>query len=295
MSRTIPPSELILNDDGSIYHIKLRPEHIGDYIITVGDPGRVPVVSRHFDEIEAKKSKREFVSHVGRVGNKRITVISTGIGPDNIDIVLNELDALVNIDLETRQIKEQKRSLNIIRLGTSGCLQPHIPVDSLLFSAFGMGLDNLLYFYTFVNNPAEAKLRADLSLFLAEHDIELPVAPYFVEGSQTLLQQLGQNDHRGITITAPGFYAPQGRQLRARSALTRNFLEKLAAFSSHEHRITNFEMETSAIYGLSRILGHQAMSCNVILANRARNSFSADPGKAVEHLVETLMTRISDS
>ena len=294
MSTTIPPSELIINPDGSIYHIKLRPEDVGDFIITVGDPGRVEVVSKYFDEIVAKKSKREFVSHIGRVGSKRITVISTGIGPDNIDIVLNELDALVNIDLEKREVKEELRSLKIIRLGTSGCLQSDIPVDHMLFSAFGMGLDNLLYFYDFANNAAEAQLRADFSLFLDESQISLPVNPYFVQGSQRLLEGLARKDYQGVTITAPGFYAPQGRQLRAPSHLSKEFLQKLATFRSEHIRITNFEMETSAIYGLSRLLKHEALSCNIVLANRARNTFSQDPASAIDRMVSTVLERISE-
>lgn len=294
MSRQLSPSELIVNPDGSIYHINLHPKDLGDYIITVGDPGRVPMVSRYFDEIETKKEKREFVTHVGRVGDKRLTVISSGIGPDNIDIVINELDALANIDLENRTVREDLRSLNILRLGTSGCLQADIPVDNILFSGFGMGMDNLLHFYQHSSNPAEARLRADFSYFMNEHDIKIPVEPYFAQGSTELLAGLNRNDYTGITITAPGFYAPQGRQLRARSKMEPQLLEKLAQFHSDDWVITNFEMETSAIYGLSRILGHQALSCNLILANRAANTFSPAPKKAMDQMIQTLLERISE-
>ncbi|MCB0636980.1 MAG: nucleoside phosphorylase [Lewinella sp.] len=293
MSNKIPPSELILNEDGSIYHLALLPEDLGDYIITVGDPGRVPMVSKYFDEVEVKKSKREFVTHVGRVGQTRITVLSTGIGPDNIDIVLNELDALVNIDLESRTIKEDLTSLHILRLGTSGCLQPDIMVDSLLFSGFGLGFDNLLHFYHERCNLAEATLRADLALFLHEHEIELPNDPYPAQGSQEMLEKLSHGDPSGITITAPGFYGPQSRRLRLAPLIAAEDLATLSHFKSQGFRMTNFEMETSAIYGLSRLLGHHALSCNVVLANRSNNTFSSNPRAAVDRMIQTMLDRLA--
>lgn len=293
MPTSLLPSELIVNPDGSIYHLNLRPEDIGDTIITVGDQNRVPMVSQHFDRLEVRREKREFVTHTGYLGNKRISVISTGIGPDNIDIVLNELDALVNIDLQKREPSAQHRSLDVIRIGTTGGLHSSSPVDAIVCSAFGLGFDNLLHFYEWEPNAAERTMMKDWNAFVAARDYALPMTPYSVEASSRLLDHIAAGHTKGITITAPGFYAPQGRQLRAKSRLSAEVMDGLREFSSNGHPITNLEMETSAIYGLCRILGHQALSCNVVLANRQDNTFSADPKKAVKDLITAILERIA--
>lgn len=294
MKDFLPPSELIVNTDGSIYHLNLRPEDIGDYIITVGDPKRVARVSQHFDELTLRKEKREFVTHTGRLGNKRITVISTGIGPDNIDIVLNELDALVNIDFAERKEKAIKKSLPIIRIGTTGGLQPAHDVDTIVCSSAAMGFDNLMSFYKWQPSELERQMEIGWLDFLEAQEQEFPIRPYFVEGSPTLLESIGRNYAQGITITAPGFYGPQGRTLRAATALSATLFDQLKAFKFGQQQITNLEMETSALYALSRILGHQALSCSVILANRFKNTFSPDPKAAVDHLIREVLERIAD-
>jgi uridine phosphorylase len=295
MPQRLAPSELVIKEDGTIYHLNLRPEDIADTIITVGDPGRVGQVSKHFDRIELQQQKREFVTHTGWLGQKRLTVISTGIGPDNIDIALNELDALANIDFRTRQITKNPRTLRFIRLGTSGCLQDDIEVERLVFSAYGLGLDNLLYFYGYQARGSAADLQQALAEHLVHAGIQLPITPYLVAGAEELLQNLAEHDARGITITSPGFYAPQGRQLRLPSRILPATLDALTSFRHPLARITNFEMETSAIYGLSHLLGHQALSCNVILANRAHGTFSPDPLAAVEKMIVEMLRRISES
>ncbi|MCG8326191.1 MAG: nucleoside phosphorylase [Chitinophagales bacterium] len=285
-------SELVVNPDGSIYHLKLRPEEVAPIIITVGDPGRVAMVSKYFDEIEVKKDKREFHTHTGRLGSKRITVISTGIGPDNIDIVFNELDALFNIDLEARTIKEELTQLNFIRIGTSGSLQADIPVDSFLASAYGLGLDNLIHYYQYQVNLGEAELTDELNEFLSfTSDLRF----YPAEGSPYLLNSIADEMAQGITLTAPGFYAPQGRSLRLPARFDRNVFEQLGHFSFQKYRITNLEMETSAIYGLSRMLGHRALSTNVILANRPNGQFSTTPHESVDRLIRHVLEKIENS
>ncbi|MCB0654412.1 MAG: nucleoside phosphorylase [Saprospiraceae bacterium] len=285
--KKIPESELVVNGDGSIYHLNLKPEHIAETIITVGDPGRVAMVSKYFDKIEFKGQKREFVTHTGQLGNKRLTVISTGIGPDNIDIVMNELDALVNIDLDTRQPKSTQTSLDIIRMGTSGCLQPGVEVGSLVLSVFAVGLDNLMHFYHFFPDKIESALYKKL---LDSH-FPFPTRPYAVQGSEALLNALGEGLRQGITMTAPGFYAPQGRSVRLESRL-QGKLESLMDFRFEQWPIMNFEMESSAIYGLSKLLGHRALSCNVILANRADKTFSNDPKGITEYMIKTMLERL---
>ena len=271
----IESSELVLNPDGSVYHLNILPEDVADTVIFVGDPGRVERVSQHFDRIEIKKSKREFVTHTGYIGTKRLTVISTGIGPDNIDIVMNELDALVNINLETRTVKKEHKTLKIIRIGTSGSLQADIDVDSIVVSSYGMGFDNLLKFYKYDNSADENILEFEFSNHIQKEGISLPVTPYIVSGCKKLLDSVGKGFKSGITATCPGFYGPQGRKLRLQPESS-DFLYLLSSFSMNQHRITNFEMETSAIYGLAGLLGHQALSCNVILANRLSGEFVKD-------------------
>jgi len=286
----IPDSELILNEDGSIYHLNLLPAQIANTIITVGDPDRVAQVSKHFDSIEVKVQKREFVTHTGMLGGKRISVISTGIGTDNIDIVLNELDALVNVDLATRTVKKEHTTLDIIRIGTSGCLQKDIPVDSYLVSAFGIGMDGLIHYYDYKNNADETLLHYNFIEYRAS-DLAYPIRPYIAQGSKELIAQFGQKMLKGITITCPGFYAPQGRTVRAKSTVE-DMLPILAGFKDKDLRITNFEMETAGIYGLANLLGHRAISCNALLANRATNTFSKNPKEAVERLIKNVLESI---
>lgn len=288
----LPPSELILDQDGSIYHLNLHPEDIADTIITVGDPERVKKVSRFFDRIELKKQKREFVTHTGWFEGKRLTVISTGIGTDNIDIVVQELDALVNIDLKKRQEKEEKKSLDIIRIGTSGCLQADISVDSFVASAYGIGFDNLMQFYAYQPGEIVQNLTTALSAFMyEEHFPTIPI--YGAQADQGLLNQIGFDFHKGITITSSGFYGPQGRSLRLKSLLSSENLDNLGKFRFRECPITNFEMETAGIYSLASQLGHNALSCNLILANRMNNTFSTQPKKFMHQLIKTVLERIA--
>ncbi|MCB9275874.1 MAG: nucleoside phosphorylase [Lewinellaceae bacterium] len=288
----IPESELILNPDGSIYHLNLLPEDLAPAIITVGDPGRVERVSKYFDEIEVKKQKREFVTHTGRIGNKRLTVLSSGIGTENIDIVLNELDALVNIDFDQRAVRPELTSLNIIRIGTSGSLHAGIPVGSFVASAYGLGLDNLLSYYDYKPNLGEAELTDELKQFMA---LSVDIPFYAAECSVELMKAIGAGMHQGITLTSAGFYGPQGRVLRAGARYDAQRFQQLAGFSFRKTPVTNFEMETSAIYALSRMLGHRALSTNVILANRASQRFSANPREEMEKLIRTVLERVSDS
>ncbi len=277
----IAASELIINSRGAVYHVNCRPEEIAHTIITVGDPDRVKEVSKHFDSIEFTNNHREFVTHTGYIGKKRLSVTSTGIGPDNIDIVLNELDALVNIDFETRTIKENLTQLNIIRVGTSGSLQQEIPVDSFVASTHGLGLDNLLNFYRYSNNDEEIQLQ---QAFVNHTQIDAITKPYIFGASASLLKEFVQGFHQGITVTCPGFYGPQGRVLRMGLAQP-NLIDSLTAFSFGNHRISNFEMETSAIYGMGKVLGHHCLSLSAIVANRISKEFSSDGGKAVENLI----------
>ena len=277
----IEESELIINNRGAIYHVNLRPEEMANTIITVGDPDRVKEVSKYFDKIEIKQQHREFIAHTGYVGKKRLTVISTGIGPDNIDIVLNELDALANIDLKTRTIKPQTTQLTFIRLGTSGSLQAGIPVDSFVAGTHGLGLDNLQHYYRYDNNEEERQMYEH---FMNHTQLEGTIMPYIASASVGLLKHFVDGFHHGITVTCPGFYGPQGRVLRMKLA-NPNLINQLTSFRFGNHFISNFEMETSAIYGISRILGHQCLSINVIVANRISKQFSKDGAAAVEGLI----------
>ena len=279
----IKESELILNPDGSIYHLNLRPEQVADTIILVGDPNRVPRVSAYFDTIEFSTQKREFCTHTGTYKGKRLTALSTGIGPDNIDIVINELDALFNIDLHTRKPKEQLTSLNIVRFGTSGSLQADIPVDSFVLSSHGLGMDNMLHAYKDAPNVREIAME---EAFMAYTQWNTDKGrPYIVGCGETLKQRLLTDKvFEGITGTAPGFYGPQGRMLRL-SVQDPTLNDKLHSFNYKGYRMTNLEMETSAIYGLSKLLGHQAVSLNAIIANRAAGTFTKDTKKVVENLI----------
>ncbi len=278
----IPPSELIINPQGCIYHLNLHPDEIADTVILVGDPGRVTEVSQYFDRIEVQKSHREFITHTGYLGHKRISVLSTGIGPDNIDIVMNELDALVNIDLAAREPGLAHKSLNIIRLGTSGALQENIPVDSLVASTFAIGLDNVLHYYRYENNAEESFIINDFRNHALLNGN--PVQPYIAEGSVRLLNHFTDGFYHGITVTCPGFYAPQGRRLRLPLAFP-NLINNLSSFRSGMHFISNFEMETSAIYGLGKLLGHQCLSISTIIANRQLKTFSENAQAAIDNMI----------
>jgi uridine phosphorylase len=279
----IAESELIINARGAVYHLDVKPEELAQNIITVGDPDRVMEVSKHFDEVEVKRQHREFVTHTGRIGNKRISVISTGIGPDNIDIVLNELDALVNIDFASRQIKPTLTPLNIIRIGTSGSLQEDIPVDSYVASTHGLGMDNLLNFYRLEHNEQERQL---LHSFITHTQLHAQVTnPYISLASAHLLKYFVDGFHHGITVTCPGFYGPQGRVLRL-GVKNPDLINQLTNFSFGQHRITNFEMETSAIYGLGKLLGHHCLSLSAIVANRIAKQFSKDSATLMNNLIQ---------
>jgi uridine phosphorylase len=291
MSR-IAESELIINPRGAVYHLDLRPDEIAGTVITVGDPDRVKEVSKYFDSIEVKRQHREFVSHTGMVGKKRLTVLSSGIGPDNIDIVVNELDALVNIDFETREIKKELRSINIIRIGTSGSLQADIPVDSFVASTHGLGVDNLLNFYRHEHNEQEKEL---LQSFITHTQMHGQIGqPYITGGAGSLIKHFVTDFHQGITVTCPGFYGPQGRILRL-GIRNPELINRLTDFRFGQHRITNFEMETSAIYGLGKLLGHHCLAVNAIVANRVKKEFSKDGKAAVENLIKTFIGIFADS
>jgi uridine phosphorylase len=286
----IAESELIINKRGAVYHLDCRPEEVADIVLTVGDPDRVKEVSKYFDSILFKNQHREFITHTGLLNGKKISCISTGIGPDNIDIVLNELDALVNIDFETRLVKEKLHSLKIIRLGTSGSLQREIPVDSFVASTHGLGLDNLMHFYRTEHNQEETEL---LHAFNTHTQLGSGnIAPYIQMAAPSLLKHFTQNYYHGITVTCPGFFGPQGRVLRMGLAYP-NLIDSLTSFSFGNHRISNFEMETSAIYSLGRALGHQCLSLSAIVANRIEKSFTRDGELAVENLIKQSLEIIS--
>jgi uridine phosphorylase len=288
--KPIAPSELIINDRGAIYHLNLKPEELATIVITVGDPDRVQAVSKHFDSIEFKRQHREFIAHTGFIGKKRISVISTGIGPDNIDIVLNELDALVNIDFDSRTIKPELTTLEIIRLGTSGSLQADIPVDGLVASTHGLGIDNLLNFYRHEPGEVEQQL---IQAFLTQTQFHYQFSqPYISGASGALLKHFVTGFHQGITVTCPGFYGPQGRVLRL-GLRHPDLVDRLTDFHFGPHRITNFEMETSAIYGLGNLLGHHCLSLNAIVANRVTREFSKNGQAAVDNLISKALDIIS--
>lgn len=291
MSR-IAESEMILNARGAIYHLNLKPEEIGGTVFLVGDPDRVKEVSKHFDKIEYRGEYREFITHTGVIGKKRLSVLSTGIGTDNIDIAINELDALVNIDLVTREIKPATTSLNLIRIGTSGALQPEIPVDNFIASTHGLGIDNLLNFYRLEQNEEEKQL---LHSFVTSTQMHSQIGyPYIAGASASLIKHFVKDFYQGITVTCPGFYGPQGRILRL-GIRNPELVNRLTQFRFGQHRITNFEMETSAIYGLSKLLGHNCLSLNAVIANRVRKEFSTDGKAAVENLIVKVLEIVSEN
>ena len=279
----IAESELILNQRGAIYHLDLLPEELGDIVITVGDPGRVKEVSKYFDMVLYSQRHREFITDTGRLGNKRISVVSTGIGTDNIDIVMNELDALVNIDFPTRTVKTQLTSLQIIRIGTAGSLHEDIPVDSWVASTHGLGIDNLLHFYRYENNEEENQL---IQSFITQTQLHNNAAlPYINSASVGLIKHFVEGFHHGITVTCPGFYGPQGRILRL-GLSDPAFIDRLSGFSFGAHRICNFEMETAGMYGMGKLLGHHCLSLSAIVANRISKKFSKDGNTTVEQLIK---------
>jgi len=285
----IKESELILNPNGSVYHLNLRPENIAKNIIFVGDQDRVEKITKHFDTVDFEIQKREFKTQTGTYNGKRISVISTGIGPDNIDIVLNELDALVNIDLETRQPKENLTSLNIVRVGTSGSLQNDIPVDAFVLATHGLDLNAMLHAYQInpVTNPDMEEA------FIAQTNWNPNKGRPLIIKNDSSLERKFESDlvFKGITATAGGFYGPQGRVLRL-PLQDPELNHKIDSFNYHGIRITNLEMETSVIYGLSKLLGHKALSLNAIIANRANGTFSKNPSLAIEKLIKYTLERI---
>jgi uridine phosphorylase len=287
----IAESELILREDGAIYHLGLLPEDIADDIIVVGDQNRVEKISSYFSSVEVKKESREFITHTGYFNGKRLSVISTGIGCDNIDIVLNELDALVNIDLKTRTEKVEKKSLNIVRIGTSGSLQEHIPVNSFVISELAMGLDGLLHFYPYKEDALEEELLQAI-LQQTNYPASAP-KPYMAKGSDALIQKLSSDKTiKGITVTANGFYGPQGRQLRLAPKIEQ-FNEKLTAFKHKKYIVSNLEMETSALYGMGKLLGHNCATICVILANRYTKTFTKDYNQVIDDLIRYVLQRLT--
>lgn len=294
MANKLASSELVLNPDGSIYHCNIKPEELADTIILVGDPNRVAKISQYFDIIETRSQKREIVVNTGTLNHKRLTVISTGMGTDNIDIVLNELDALANIDLEKKEIKPQPKQLTFVRLGTSGSIQADIPVDSIVASTHGLGFDGLMSFYANTESFYNDEIARE---FISQtHWNPKRATPYLAKGSEEILQLMTENSDvvTGITATAIGFYGPQGRILRL-NLDNESMNEQLTRFSFKNNRITNFEMETSAIYGLSHLMGHKALSLNTIVANRYAGTFSKDPHSAIDAMIRFALEKLTKS
>jgi uridine phosphorylase len=283
----IKNSELVLNEDNSIYHLKLKSNDIADLILLVGDQNRVSQVSKHFDSIELKVSNREFKTHTGYIANKRISVISTGIGTDNIDIVLNELDALANVDLRKREVRKEHRKLNIVRIGTSGTIQKNINVNSIVVSSLAIGLDNLIHFYE--NNNLKNEANNHLKKYL-DWPSNLS-QPYIFEANKDLLNKFDKFQ-KGITVTSPGFYAPQGRMIRAPYSI-KNLHKKLENYKYKNLSIYNFEMETSALYGLGSILGHNCLTVCCVLANRQTKEYSKEPKKTIENTIKSVLENIA--
>ena len=284
----ISETDLILNPDGSIYHLNLLPKQVSDTIITVGDPSRVYRISDHFDKLEFEMNKREFITHIGKYKGKRVTVMSTGIGTDNIELFMTELDALVNIDLTTREPKSRKKKLKIIRIGTSGAVQENIPVGSYVVTDYAIGLDSLMDYYNLPMDEFEEEIAEDL-----RNNVSLPHTPYIVGGSSELKEQVAPDMIVGNTITMPGFFAPQGRKVRVPIRYP-NLLDELKKYynKSNDFRVSNFEMETAGYYAMCRLLGHEAISLNAIIANRPKNKFAKDPNKVIDGLIQKVLDRI---
>ena len=290
----LPESELILNPDGSVYHLALKPDQLGETVFVVGDPGRVALISKRFDSIDHKSQNREFIAHTGALRGRRITALATGIGTDNLDIVMGELDALVNIDLDKRTPKREQKALTIIRMGTCGALQEDIPVDTFIVSQSGLGLDNVLHYYAHENEDKEHRLLHAI-LNHVEWPDNLPI-PYMAFGNEALVQRLGEDNRVGITATSGGFYGPQGRQLRAVPSVD-GLNDAFTSFRSTVDDleglcITNYEMETSALYGLSGLLGHKAATICSVVANRLRKEYSKDHHGAIERMIDQVLERV---
>lgn len=284
----IPDTDLILNKDGSVYHLNLLPKQITDTIIAVGDPSRVYKVSKYFDEVEFEMNKREFITHVGSFKGKRITVISTGIGTDNIELFFTELDALFNVDLKTRELKSRKKKFRIVRVGTSGALQEDIPLGTHLVTDYAVGFDNLMNFYNLPCDDFEKNIADDI-----KREVKLEMTPYVVRGSASLKKQIGFDMVSGNTVTSPGFYAPQGRRVRLPIRYPK-LLEDLNYYhnKTSDFWLTNFEMETAGYYAMARLLGHEALSVNAIIANRIKNKFAKDADAIIDSLILKVLERI---
>lgn len=286
MSSNYSETDLILNSDGSVYHLSLKPKDISDKIIVVGDPGRVHRVSSFFDTVDFEMNRREFITHTGTYNGKRITVMSSGMGTDNVEILIQEIDAIFNIDLKKREPKARKKKLQIIRIGTSGSIQEDLKVGSHLATEHAFGLDPLMHFYNFQGTGQETALAKKL-----QETIELPYTPYCFKGSSTLLDKFRDCTVIGNTVTCPGFYAPQGRELRIPIKF-RDIIDKLQYFHEEDVWLTNLEMETAGYYAFGRMLGHEMLSLNAILANRIKNTFSKDPNKVIDGLIKKVLERI---
>lgn len=279
-------SELILTERGTIYHLDIAPEQLADTVILVGDPSRVASISKHFDKTLYKAAHREFTTHTGVVGKKRLTVISTGIGTDNIDIVINELDALCNIDFKTRSVKSTTNSLKIIRLGTCGALHTETPVGSMIATAYAIGLDNLMHYYPLVNNTDEQFILHEFEIYTRIQNTL--IQPYIAEASIQLRKHFGNIFQHGITVTSPGFYAPQGRILRTPLKYP-HLIDALATFNSRNMKILNLEMETSALYGLGKLMNHQCMSVCTVINNRITKQFTTNMNAAVDNMIKQVL------
>ena len=291
MNQPIPASQLVLNSEGAIYHLNLHPDQLADDVIMVGDPGRVDMIASFFDKIEVKRQNRELITRTGYFNGKRITVLSTGMGTDNLDIVMNELDTLVNIDLKTRMPKEKHHALNLIRLGTCGALQPEIEVeDSYVATRYAIGLDGLLYFYEKNQEVNEIAFR-DAFIEQMDYPKDLPL-PYVVEGSKELFDRLSEGYYQGVTATAPGFYGPQGRTLRMHLSYPENN-RKIEAFNYNGLRVCNFEMESSALYGLGKMMGHNCLTICAVVANRVTEKFATDYHPYIKKLVIQTLERLT--
>lgn len=282
----ISEADLIINPDGSVYHLSLKPEHVSEKIITVGDPGRVHRISSHFDSIEFEMNKREFITHTGTYKGKRLSVISTGMGTDNVEILMNELDAVFNIDLKTREIKEDRTRLKIIRIGTSASIQEDMRLGSHVISEYGIGMDPMMHFYQHDMGEFEDGVCKAL-----QKAIGLPYSPYCVKGSEELIELFRDNMTVGNTLTCHGFYGPQGRTLRVPIKYP-NLIEQLNYFHHNDFWLTNLEMETAGYYGLAKVLGHEMISLNAIIANRVRNKFSKNPNKVIDALIRKVLDKI---
>ena len=289
MNQPIPASQLVLNAEGAVYHLNLHPDQLADNVIMVGDPGRVDMIASFFNKIEVKRQNRELVSRTGYFNGKRITVLSTGMGTDNLDIVMNELDALANIDLKTRMPKDERRRLNLIRIGTCGALQPDIRIGENVATRYAIGLDGLLYFYEKNKEVNEIAMR-DAFIEQMDYPTDLP-KPYIVEGSKELFERLAQDYYQGVTATAPGFYGPQGRTLRMHLAYP-EINHKMENFEYQGRRVCNFEMESSALYGLGKMMGHNCLTVCVAIANRVTEQFATDYHPYMKELIQNTLERL---